>query len=214
MPLTAYIVFIASGYLSGSLLFSSWIPRFFFHIDSAAASEDKNPGAFNAFRYGGLRAGVPSLLCDLLKGCLPIHLALDYLSTGDLLFSLVLAAPVLGHAFPFYRHFQGGKGIAVSFGVLLGLLPFSRPLMILAVIYIFFSVAIVVDTHLWRTVATFTFFAGFSLFLVPVPGIRLGCLIIAGIVIAKHISQIRGERFSVHLLRRSQSAGRLPRENS
>ena len=119
-----------------------WLPRCFIKTENMKKSEDGNPGTVNAFRYGGFWCGLITLCGDLLKGFIPIFL---FASTHEeeIFFmpgALVLAAPVLGHAFPLFHRFRGGKGIAVSFGCLLGLMPFWRPFAILAgffLLYIF-----------------------------------------------------------------------------
>lgn len=67
---------------------------------------------------------------DILKGLLPILFSIQYLDVDNILFALVLCAPVIGHAFPFFGQWiKGGKGIAVSFGCFAGITRiFSRPL--------------------------------------------------------------------------------------
>lgn len=69
--------------------------------------------------------------------------------------SLMMAAPVIGHVFPVFFHFHGGKGIAVTFGCLLGLLPVWQPVALLAAFFIFFSVVIRITPHYYRTLITY-----------------------------------------------------------
>ena len=114
------IFYIGAGYLSGSILFAPVAARLFGKDEMIENSEDKNPGAFNAFHYGGFLCGLVALIGDILKGFIPVFLYFqDNFGMIWLPAALVLAAPVLGHAFPVFAHFQGGKGIAVSFGCLL-----------------------------------------------------------------------------------------------
>ena len=96
------IFFIFAGYLSGSILFAYLIPKYFYHIDICRLSDDQNPGAFNAFTHTGIKTGTLILLLELAKGFFPVHIALHVLSPTDPLFALVLAAPVIGHAFPLF----------------------------------------------------------------------------------------------------------------
>lgn len=63
----------------------------------------------------GFFAGTLSLLCELFKGAVPVFLADRILDRDSMLFALVMAAPVFGHAFPFFQKERGGKAIAVSF---------------------------------------------------------------------------------------------------
>ena len=192
-----YALFALAGYLSGSILFAYWIPRLMLRIDTAEVSPDKNPGVFNAFRYAGKRCGIPALACEILKGSLPVFLAAKSLDVWSLWFALVMAAPVLGHAFPVWHRFHGGKSIAVSFGVLVGLFPEAMPFLLLAGLYIFFSVALIIDTHLWRSIAVFDLFGAAAILLVAAPGLRLGCLAISLLVSAKHFARREGEALSV-----------------
>ena len=67
-----YLLFSFLGYLSGSVLFCYCFPLWFKKIDITKQSADKNPGAFNCFRLAGPFIGIPALLCDLLKGAIPV----------------------------------------------------------------------------------------------------------------------------------------------
>lgn len=81
-----------------------------------------NPGATNILRYGGKKLAAITLIGDILKGVLPVLLA--RLFTRDpLILSLVAVAAFLGHLYPLYFRFQGGKGVATALGVLAGLSP-------------------------------------------------------------------------------------------
>lgn len=155
---SGYIFFAIIGYLSGSILYASILPKYLCHIDPASLSDDKNPGTFNAFKYAGKKIGILVIIMELLKGALPVFVASSVLDTSKSLFALVISAPVLGHGFPLFNHFKGGKAIAVSFGVLIGLLPNFYPLIMLAVFYILFSVVIIIQPHLHRTIVTFVCF--------------------------------------------------------
>ena len=125
MMLTAYLFYSFFGYLSGSVLYSYLIPKYFCHVDVRTVNEDQNPGAFNAFSVAGPRIGLLCVLCDIGKGFLPVFLAAhsSAVSMSSWIFALILLAPVAGHAWPFLQPAKGGKAISVSFGVLLGLLP-------------------------------------------------------------------------------------------
>ncbi len=118
------IIFIFLGYFSGSILYANLFARMFKKNHMLEQSKDHNPGAANAFLYGGFWCGSFTLLFDLLKGFVPVFLFMQYgtaSATHPFLIVLVIAAPVIGHIFPLFNHFQGGKGIAVTFGCLAGL---------------------------------------------------------------------------------------------
>ncbi len=201
--LMRYCFFILSGYLSGSILFADLIPRYFCHVDTTGLSSDGNPGAFNAFKYAGKKAGIPVIILELFKGFLPVYLGVRTLDTQNILFSLVLAAPVIGHAFPFYRPKKGGKAIAVSFGCLIGLFPNLYPALLLAAFYLLFSLVLVIRPHLLRTIITYVCFSISSIRHFHTGPVLLGALIISLIVILKHIIKYEKEPVSIRLGQRN-----------
>lgn len=197
-------IFILVGYLSGSVLYASIFANLFKTENLIEISPDHNPGAANAFRYGGFWCGLLTLVCDLLKGFLPVFLYRAYVgleASDGISFALVMAAPVIGHAFPVFFHFQGGKGIAASFGCLLGLLPIWQPLVLLAAFFIFFSVALRITSHYHRTRITYLCSLISVIFLVGNPAICGGFLIISATVIFRlFISKENKEQMRVKLL--------------
>ena len=92
-----HLFFIFLGYLSGSVLYAYLLPKYIKKIDVTKESADGNPGAANAIQHGGILLGSAALVLELLKGYLPVHLALGVLNPEDWCFGLVLAALVLGH---------------------------------------------------------------------------------------------------------------------
>ena len=109
--------FIIVGYLAGSIRFGYYLPKYFSHVDVTKVSQDGNPGAANAFQYGGILVGIAVLLGDMAKGFLPVRAALAAgIPMTIPLFTFVMAAPVLGHAYPFGILCREEKAIAVSFG--------------------------------------------------------------------------------------------------
>jgi glycerol-3-phosphate acyltransferase PlsY len=81
-----------------------------------------NIGATNALRTGGKTVGILTLLADILKGVLPVSAAL-YLDFTNLEIAAVALTAFLGHVFPVYLKFKGGKGVATMFGVLIPWMP-------------------------------------------------------------------------------------------
>ncbi len=197
-----YIFFIIIGYLSGSIMYAHLLPHMTKHIDIRKFSEDGNPGAANVFMHAGIPMGVLVLICELLKGALPVWFAARNTDISSLLFAFVMAAPVLGHAFPLFWMFKnGGKSIAVSFGVLLGLYPNLTPVYILAALYILFSLVIVIRPHFFRSVITFLVFTFCCLFIKSLPvSISLGCLALSLTVILKHYFRYQGEQIRFKFL--------------
>lgn len=147
------LCFILLGYLSGSVLFARVWGKAVAGTDITQDAPDQNPGTANAFRNGGFLCGLLTLVCDLLKGFVPVFL---YLRTGSgPALGFVIAAPVLGHVFPVFAHFRGGKGIATTFGCLLALLPNGLPLTYMVLFFLFFSLVLRISPNYYRTIAAY-----------------------------------------------------------
>lgn len=111
---------ILAGYLLGSIPFGLLIGKIM-KID-VRKSGSGNIGATNVLRTLGVGPGALVLILDTLKGAVPVWLAQAY--SGDpLIIVLCGLAAIIGHTFPIYLGFKGGKGVATSGGVLLGLAP-------------------------------------------------------------------------------------------
>ena len=191
--ITAYVFYILFGYLSGSVLYSYLIPKYFCHVDVRTVHEDRNPGAFNAFAAAGPRVGLICVLCDMGKGFLPVFLAAHsaVISMVSWLFALILLAPVAGHAWPFLQPSKGGKAISVSFGVLLGLLPDLRPALLLAAFYLTFSLILIIQPHNLRSIVSFSGFAVAAQISRFLPSVRLGSLLVSLVVCFRHFFSLR-----------------------
>ncbi len=109
------------AYLLGSLSFAILLSRLAGRPDPRAAGSG-NPGATNMLRVAGKRLAILTLLGDLLKGLLPVLLAYALGFTVQQQAWVGLAA-VVGHLYPLYFNFRGGKGVATAAGMLLGLYP-------------------------------------------------------------------------------------------
>lgn len=193
------LFFFVFAYLSGSVLYARVFGRLL-GKDVTQDSPDGNPGTFNAFQCGGFWCGVLTLLGDLVKGFAPVFLYTRGPVT-DLGLALVLAAPVLGHILPVFYHFHGGKGIAATFGCLLGLLPAWRPVGVLIVCFLFFSLILQITPHYHRTLWTYAC-ACVLLWCQPVGRpIQAGFLLIAAMVFLRlHWSREEKEKCEVKLL--------------
>lgn len=114
------LAFVIGGFLCGALPFSVWIGHYGLRKDIRHYG-DGNPGTFNVMRAGGIQWGVLALLADIGKGALPVGLAAQTFHIDG--WGLVAAgiAPILGHAFSPFLGFKGGKAIATSGGVWIGL---------------------------------------------------------------------------------------------
>lgn len=128
MHIVYNIGILVIAYLLGSIPTSVWIGKTVFGIDIRERGS-KNAGATNAMRIFGWKAGITVLVVDVLKGWLAvnlIHLTNYYIpETGNFIeFQLLLGiAAILGHIFPIYVGFKGGKGVATLFGLVLAINP-------------------------------------------------------------------------------------------
>lgn len=200
------LLFILGGYLCGSVLFARLAVTLFGKTAILSESRDANPGTANAFQYGGFWCGVLVLCGDVAKGFLPVQLCLAYADLFDpfpLLLPLALAAPVVGHTFPLFYRFRGGKGIAVTFGCLLGLLPMWEPVAYFALVFVFFSVILRVSPHFYRTVVTYLVTLALLVLRCP-PMAWSSFLLMSGAVLLRfHLSKEERERPVVNVLWKS-----------
>lgn len=114
-----------AAYLLGSISFAV-ITSKLFGIADPRTYGSKNPGATNVLRSGNKSAAIVTLIGDGAKGWLAVWLAMrcqQQLQVGDATIALVAIAVFLGHLWPVFFRFVGGKGVATALGVLLGLDP-------------------------------------------------------------------------------------------
>ncbi len=121
-----HILFLLLSYLVGAIPFGLVIGK----IVGADVREQgsKNIGATNVSRVLGKKLGFLTLLCDLSKGLLPMAIASHFLPENDqkmIWVSMCGVAAVVGHMYPIYLGFKGGKGVATGLGVFLFLSPIS-----------------------------------------------------------------------------------------
>ncbi|MDQ6961289.1 MAG: glycerol-3-phosphate 1-O-acyltransferase PlsY [Mariprofundaceae bacterium] len=111
------IAFVVAAYLLGALPFGLIFSKAFTQVDIREHGSG-NIGATNALRVAGPKVGILTLLADVAKGALPLYLALQH-TPSEMLISLIAIAVFMGHMFPVYLRFQGGKGVATMLGILL-----------------------------------------------------------------------------------------------
>ncbi len=109
-------LFIFLAYLVGSISTAILISQLFQLPDPRGVGSN-NPGATNILRVGGKKAAALTLLGDSIKGLIPVLLAI-YLEQSSLVIGSVAVAVMLGHCFPIFFQFKGGKGVATFFGVI------------------------------------------------------------------------------------------------
>lgn len=114
------LAFVIAAYLLGSISFAI-IASKLFDLPDPRTYGSGNPGATNVLRSGKKSAAVLTLIGDAAKGWLAVFLAMHYAPTDNLLIAAVLIAVFLGHLYPVFLRFQGGKGVATALGVLLAI---------------------------------------------------------------------------------------------
>ncbi|MEY5034592.1 MAG: hypothetical protein RL447_970 [Bacteroidota bacterium] len=118
------------AYLIGSIPTSVWVSKRFFGFDIRDYGSG-NPGATNTYRVLGSKWGTAVLMLDMLKGMAAVQLAWllpEYIDSEwrmDNLQTCLGLASVLGHIFPLWAEFKGGKGVATLFGMILGISPWT-----------------------------------------------------------------------------------------
>lgn len=122
-PLVSLALAVVAAYLLGSLSFAVIVSRLF-GLSDPRTYGSKNPGATNVLRSGNKGAAILTLVFDALKGWLPAWVAVRYGAALEWPAYAAIAiggAAFLGHLWPVFFRFEGGKGVATAAGVLLGL---------------------------------------------------------------------------------------------
>lgn len=111
LPLMAYLF----GSISSAVIVSKLMG-----LDDPRTQGSGNPGATNVLRLGGKKAAIITLAGDVLKGLLPVIIAKS-LTTSPTVLALTAFAAFLGHLYPVFFGFKGGKGVATAIGAIIGL---------------------------------------------------------------------------------------------
>jgi glycerol-3-phosphate acyltransferase PlsY len=176
---------VVAAYLLGSIPSAVWIGKMLYGIDVRQHGSG-NAGATNVIRVLGYKAGIPVLLFDVFKGWLAVQLAV-WLPVPGLSQELMIyvrigmaLAAVLGHVFPVYAGFKGGKGVGTIAGVGISLFPLA----ILLVLVVFILVLAV--TH-YVSLASIIASIAFPLVVFFIIGVRHPGLIGLSLVVAVFI---------------------------
>ncbi len=182
---------LAVSYLLGSIPFGYLLVRIFRKEDIRATGSG-NIGATNVARSGAKGLGILTLLLDLAKGYIAVllarHVAPGLPSRPSDLAVLAAVAAVLGHVFPVWLRFRGGKGVATALGVFLALLP----LVVLAALGVFVLTVVTTRIVSLASIIAAATLPVFALWLSPdrSPIYLAGVLFIALLVIVKHHANI------------------------
>jgi len=121
MPVGIFVALF--GYLLGSVPFGLVLAKLFSQVDPRKIGS-KNIGATNIFRTAGKTLGILTLIGDVLKGMAPIWIAIQW-SLSDHWIFIAGLSPFLGHIFPIFLGFKGGKGVATALGIYLVMSPIA-----------------------------------------------------------------------------------------
>lgn len=179
------ILVIIAAYLFGSIS-TAIIASKLFKFPDPRTNGSENPGTTNVLRLGGKIPAAFTLLGDMLKGLLPVVIA-KAIGLDDFWIVCVAIASCLGHIFPLFYGFKGGKGVATVMGVYLAI----NPIVGLAVLATWLSAAFAFNMSSVAAMIA-TLFAPFYFYLVTGSGAYgFGLLIITALIYWKHIPNIQ-----------------------
>lgn len=177
--------FIILGYLLGSIPFGLVLTRLAGYGDIRAIGSG-NIGATNVLRTGNKPLALITLICDSLKGAAAVLLA-GLLSTNPLIIMLAGLAAVLGHMFPIWLKFKGGKGVATTLGTMIALMPLLGLIMCL----IWLAMALIFRISSLAALTAFAAAPILSYLWLGDENLALLCFIIAALVFWRHKENIQ-----------------------
>ena len=180
---------VIAAYLIGSLSFAVIVSKYY-GMDDPRTYGSGNPGATNVLRSGKKKAAALTLLGDALKGLVAVVLARclqDALNLSDIAIAAVAVAALVGHMWPLFFGFKGGKGVATALGVLLALSPATA--LVCAAIWLVMAFGFKVSSlaALAATVAA----PLVAFWLMPYPSWAWATVVIAVLVLYRHKSNIQ-----------------------
>ncbi len=199
------ILYLILAYLLGSIPSAVWIGKYFYKIDVREYGSG-NAGSTNVFRVLGKKAGIPVLIIDILKGFAAVSLA--YVSSypkgsnNFINLQLILGiAALVGHIFPIFASFRGGKGIATLLGIVLAIHPYAASISISVFIIVllissYVSLASIISAIVFPIIVIVVFKSN-------VPALIIFSILIPIMVLITHQKNIE------RLIRREESKSKL-----
>jgi len=180
------LLLVAFAYLMGSLPTAYLLVRLMTG-DDVRRTGSGNVGGTNALRIAGWKVGVAVTLIDVVKGALPVWLMMRFNPESGWFAAAMLTA-VLGHCYPVWLKFRGGKGVATGFGAFLVIEPLSA-----AAVLVLWCVVLVISR--WVALASMTASAAFPLLLKLIDSPDIVTLVTVSaasvLIIFRHSSNIR-----------------------
>jgi glycerol-3-phosphate acyltransferase PlsY len=194
MSIIKLLLTLIFSYLLGSVATAVWTGKIFHGVDVREHGSG-NAGATNVIRVLGWKTGVPVLLIDVLKGwlaaMLPVIFNLAGHDTAQMTNFQILAGicAVLGHIFPLFAGFRGGKGVATIFGVLLAI----HPLVTLSCLGVFLIVLFISGYVSLSSMSAGVAFPVFLLFFFDTPSVflKVFSVVVAAALIITHRKNIK-----------------------
>jgi glycerol-3-phosphate acyltransferase PlsY len=180
-----FVLVLVACYLLAAIPFGLLVTRYAGRGDIRAEGSG-NIGATNVYRVAGRKLGVLTLLLDMLKGALPLWLCQQSGTFSDIQLAVIAVVLLVGHCFPVYLRFKGGKGVATALGIFAVIHPLAVVETLLLFLFIVWksryvsmgsvSAACIMPVLLYHHGAPWPFFAA--------------ALVIGGIVIVRHRANI------------------------
>jgi glycerol-3-phosphate acyltransferase PlsY len=211
----SYLFYTCIGFLSGSVMYAYSLPKLLKGVDVRDAAPDRNPGGANAILAAGKPIGLLCIFLDILKAFLPVYAAVAYARISGAQLIPVVVAPVLGHAFSPLLRFRGGKAVAAFYGVLLGLWPVSRIVLLPALFMAIFKFIVVVTPDS-LCVFISLFFTLCAMFFVEPNFFLRAALFLIGAIVAYKVARNPNQgkitiKFGGHILLTADFLPKLPR---
>ncbi|MDB5999713.1 MAG: plsY [Rhizobacter sp.] len=182
---TLYLILaVLAAYALGSLSFAVIVSRVM-GLHDPRTYGSQNPGATNVLRSGNRRAAVLTLLLDAVKGYVPVMLAVQFgarFGIGEGGVALIAVAAFVGHLWPVFFHFKGGKGVATAGGVMFGINPWLG----LAVVVVWAVVAALFRYASLASIAAALFAAFFQPFMFDTGPLAVAVAVMALLLMWRH----------------------------
>ena len=185
LEISPFLFALIISYLCGSIPFGYLLTKFNTGQD-LRENGSKNIGATNVIRVGGKKLGIITFLLDGIKGILALVICFDFLNITNFWYqNIIIITIILGHVFPIWLKFKGGKGVATSFIIFLYISPVMFFVMLISWIIIY---------KIFNIVSLASIFAALSIFayqLAIKDEFVFAAIIIAVIIIFRHIENVK-----------------------
>ncbi|MDM8566449.1 glycerol-3-phosphate 1-O-acyltransferase PlsY [Candidatus Halobeggiatoa sp. HSG11] len=168
------------GSVSGAMLISKMMG-----LSDPRTQGSGNPGATNVLRYGGKKAALITLILDILKGVIAVLIA-KLLTSSAIILAGVTIAVFVGHLYPIFFNFQGGKGVATAFGALVALVWQVG----LAALVTWLSIALLLRYSSLAAIVTAISAPLYMFWFAPIWEYQIASIIISILLIWRHRSNI------------------------